>query len=122
MKPFALPAMLMMAFAVSSQAAEPQVIEVQLDSYTISPDRIVVKVNQPVTLRVSNQAFFIPHNIVIKAPAAGIDVKLDLRAGKSGEASFTPTRPGSYEMVCDKEPPIGKTHREKGMHGMLIVE
>jgi len=49
-------------------------------------------------------------------------VKLDLSAGKSGEVSFTPTKTGSYEMVCDKAPPIGKSHKEKGMHGILLVE
>jgi uncharacterized cupredoxin-like copper-binding protein len=49
-------------------------------------------------------------------------VKIDLRGGKSGEVSFTPTKAGSYEMICDKEPPIGKSHKEKGMHGTLVVE
>ncbi len=122
MKQAALRALLMLTFAAPALATEPQVIEVKLDSYSFTPDRIVVKANQPVTLKVSNLATFIPHNIVIKAPEAGIDVKLDLRAGKSGEVSFTPTRAGSYEIICDKEPPIGKTHKEKGMHGMLVVE
>jgi plastocyanin len=108
--------------AVPALGSEPQVIEVKLDSYSIAPERITVKANQPVTLKVTNAASFIPHNLVIKAPEAGIDVRIDLRAGKTGEATFTPTKAGSYEMLCDKEPPIGKTHKEKGMHGMLIVE
>ena len=81
-----------------------------------------VKVGQPVTLKVKNQATFIPHNLIIKALEAGIDVKLDLSAGKSGEVSFTPTKAGSYEIICDKAPPIGKSHKEKGMHGTLLVE
>jgi len=25
-------------------------------------------------------------------------------------------------MHCDKEPPIGKSHKKKGMHGTLVVE
>ena len=73
-------------------AADPRVIEVSLDSYTITPDHIVVKVNQPVTLKVTNKATFIPHNLIIKAPEAGIDVKVEVRAGKSGEATFTQPR------------------------------
>jgi plastocyanin len=103
-------------------AADPQVISVELDSYTIRPDTITVKAGQPVTLKATNKATFIPHDLVIKAPEAGIDVKLDVRAGKSGEVTFTPTRAGTYEMFCDKAPPIGKSHKEKGMHGKLIVE
>ena len=114
--------LLMTLFVANAFAAEPQVIEIKLDSYTIKPDSITVKVGQPVTLKVRNEATFIPHNLVIKAPNAGIDVKVDVSAGKSGEVSFTPTMPGSYEIMCDKEPPIGLSHKGKGMHGLLVVE
>jgi heme/copper-type cytochrome/quinol oxidase subunit 2 len=103
-------------------AAEPRVVEIKLDSYSIAPDTITVKVNVPVIFKVSNAATFIPHNLVIKAPEAGIDIKIDVRAGKTGEAVFTPTKSGTYEMFCDKTPPIGKSHKDKGMHGKLIVE
>jgi len=113
---------LLATLCATALAAEPQVIEVKLESYAIKPDKITVKVGQPVTLKVRNKATFIPHNLVIKAPDAGIDVKLDLAAGKSGEVSFTPTKAGSYEMLCGKTPPIGKSHKQKGMHGMLVVE
>jgi uncharacterized cupredoxin-like copper-binding protein len=115
-----MPALLIF-LPVTTLAAEPQVVEIKLDSYTIKPDRITVKAGQPVTLKVANEATFIPHNLVIKSPDASFDVKLDLSAGKSGEVSFTPTKAGSYEMICDKAPPIGKSHKEKGMHGLLVV-
>jgi len=103
-------------------AADPLVVDVELDSYTIKPDVIHVKVGQPVTLKITNKATFIPHNLVIKAPESGVEFKVDVRAGKTGEISFSPTKAGTYEMICDKEPPIGKSHKEKGMHGKLIVE
>jgi plastocyanin len=117
-----LPVLLFAILPVLAVKADPQVIDIRLDSYIIKPDTVTVKVNQPVTLRVKNEATFIPHNLVIKSPDAGFDVKLDLSAGKSGEVSFTPTKAGSYEMFCDKAPPIGKSHKEKGMHGTLVVE
>jgi plastocyanin len=101
---------------------EPRVIEVTLDSYSIEPDPIVVKVNEPVTFKVTNKAWLIPHDLVIDAPEAGIDINVDLRGGKSGEVTFTPTKTGTYEMYCDKDPPIFKSHKDKGMHGKLIVE
>lgn len=113
---------LLLSLSTLAWAAEPQVIAVELDSYSIKPDTITVKAGQPVTLKVTNVATFIPHNLVIKAPEAGLDVKVDVRSGKTGEVTITPTRAGTYEMVCDKAPPIGKSHKEKGMHGKLIVE
>lgn len=114
--------LLLTIIGANAFAADPQVIEIKLNSYTITPDRITVKAGQPVTLKVKNEASFIPHNLIIKAPAAGVEVKVDVGAGKTGEASFTPTQPGSYEIICDKSPPIGKSHKAKGMHGLLIVE
>lgn len=113
---------LLVTLCAPALAAEPQVIEIKLDSYTIKPDRITVKAGEPVILKVKNEASFIPHNLVIKAPQAGVEVKIDVSAGKNGEVRFTPTQPGSYEMLCDKKPPIGKSHKEKGMHGTLVVE
>ena len=113
---------LLVTLCAPALAAEPRVIEVTLDSYTIKPDKITVKVGEPVLLKVKNEASFLPHNLVIKSPQAGVDIKIDVSAGKTGEASFTATQPGSYEIICDKSPPIGKNHKEKGMHGMLIVE
>lgn len=114
--------LLLIIFGVNAFAAESQVIEIKLDSYAIKPDRITVKAGQPVTLKIKNEASFIPHNLVIKAPQAGVEVKVDVSAGKNGEVSFTPTQAGTYEMLCDKHPPIGKSHKEKGMHGVLVVE
>ncbi len=102
-------------------AAEPQTIEVKLGSYFIKPEKITVKRGQPVTLNLVNEATLIPHNLVIKAPGAGIDVKVDVSAGTTASVSFTPTQSGSYEMICSKEPPFGKSHKEKGMHGVLEV-
>lgn len=121
MKHRRLPFLLLAILPCLAAAAGPQVIEVRLESYAIKPDTITVRIGQPVTLRVKNEATFIPHNLVIKSPGAGFDVKLDLAAGRSGEVSFTPAQAGNYEMFCDKAPPIGKSHKEKGMHGLLVV-
>jgi uncharacterized cupredoxin-like copper-binding protein len=114
-KPLLAAALVAAAFAV--QAAAPQVINVTLDSYKIRPKEITVKVGQPVTFKIKNDAWFITHDLVIKAPDAGIDIKVNLHGGESGEATFTPTKAGTYKMYCDHD-----SHDEKGMHGQLIVE
>jgi heme/copper-type cytochrome/quinol oxidase subunit 2 len=111
-----------LATAVSPAfAAEPQTVEVLLGSYYIKPDKITVKVGQPVTLKLTNEATIVPHNFVIHAPAAGIDVKLDVPAGKKASVSFTPTKVGTYEMACNKKLLFFASHKDKGMHGVLTV-
>jgi len=108
------------AFAPAG-AAEPQVINVTLGSFFIKPDKITVHVNQPVTLKVTNEAWLIPHDLVVKAPEAGINFKVNLHGGKSGSTTFTPTKIGSYKMFCDKKPFFGKSHDKRGQHGILEV-
>jgi uncharacterized cupredoxin-like copper-binding protein len=113
---------LLFAAALAATAAEPQTIEVRLGNFYIKPDRITAKAGQPVTLNLVNEEGFFPtHDLVIQAPEAGIDIKVDVPAGKRVSVSFTPTKPGSYEMYCSKQPPFLASHREKGMHGTLEV-
>lgn len=101
--------------------AAAQDIEVTLGSYTITPQHITLRLGQPATLHLRNSASFVPHNIVVHAPEAGIDFKVDVSAGQRANISFTPTQAGRYEMICDKKPPFGKSHRERGMHGVIEV-
>ncbi len=102
-------------------ATAPRVIDIKLGSYYIKPDKLTVEVNQPVTLKIKNQAWLIPHDLVIKAPTAGVNFKVNLHGGQSGSVTFTPTKTGSYKMYCDKKPLFGKSHETRGMHGVLEV-
>ena len=103
------------------EADEPRVIEIRLGSYYIKPDKISVKASEAVTLNITNEATLIPHNLVIEAPEADIHIKVDVSAGKSASVILTPAKTGIYEMSCAKKPPFGKSHKEKGMHGILEV-
>ena len=102
-------------------AAETRIIDVELGSYFIKPEKISVKVGEPVTLKLTNSASVVPHDLKIVAPEAGIDVKVDVAAGKTASVSFTPTKAGTYEMVCDKKLMFFASHKDKGMHGVLEV-
>lgn len=101
--------------------AAPQTIDVTLGSYYIKPEKIQVKAGVPVTLNIKNEASVVPHNLVISAPEAGIDVKADVGGGKQASVTFTPSRAGIYEMVCSKKMPLMKSHKDKGMAGVLEV-
>jgi uncharacterized cupredoxin-like copper-binding protein len=113
---------LLACFGTAALAAEPREIEIVLNNYTLKPDTLTLKAGEPVILKVKNAATFIPHNLVIKATQAGIELKVIVEAGKTGEVRFTPTLSGNYELLCDTRPPIGPSHKERGMHGLLVVE
>lgn len=97
-----------------------QRLEIVGGEYYYDPNYIVVKVNRPVEMKFKKAAGYIPHNLIIKAPEAGINISVDMK-GDPQTAKFTPTKVGKYPMYCDKSLLWFKTHREKGMEGMIEV-
>ncbi len=97
-----------------------QRVEVMGGSYFFNPNHIIVKVNVPVELIVRKESGIVPHNIVIKAPEAGIDFDVAM-ASEPKVIRFTPTRVGTYPMYCSKKLLFFESHREKGMEGVLEV-
>ena len=97
-----------------------QRVQLVAGSYFFKPNHIVVKANVPVELVARKEPGMAPHDLVIKAPGAGLSVQEDL-ATEPKKIAFTATRPGKYEIYCSKKPPIGQSHRERGMVGTLEV-
>jgi len=97
-----------------------QRVEIVGGGYFFDPSHIVVKVNVPVELKVRKEGGIVPHDIVMKAPDAGIDFRVSL--GKEPQVvRFTPTKTGSYPFYCSKKLLFLESHREKGMEGTLEV-
>ena len=97
-----------------------QQVEVFGGRYYFTPGRILVKVNVPVELKVRKGSGIVPHNIVMKAPEAGIDFKVSLTE-EWQVVRFTPSKTGLYPFYCDKKLLFLESHREKGMEGILEV-
>lgn len=95
---------------------------VRLDGggYFFKPGHIVVKVNVPVELLASRESGVTPHDLVIKAPEAGIAVEVEL-AAEPKKIAFTPTAVGKYPFYCSKKLLFFASHRERGMEGILEV-
>lgn len=107
-------------FVATLDADGVQRAEMVGGDYYYDPNYIVVKVNKPVELKVKKAAGYVPHNLIAKAPEAGIDFKIDLK-GDPQTVKFTPKKTGKYPIYCDKSLLFFKTHREKGMEGMIEV-
>ncbi len=89
--------------------------------YYFDPNHIIVKVNKPVELTVKKASGYVPHDLVVKAPEAGIDFKVNLDGKKPELVKFTPTKVGKFPMYCDKKLLWFKSHQERGMEGVLEV-
>lgn len=88
--------------------------------YYFDPNVVVVKVNVPVELEVKEAGGIAPHNIVVKAPEAGIDFAESL-GSEVKVIRFTPTKAGSYPFECTKRLLFFESHKARGMHGVLVV-
>jgi heme/copper-type cytochrome/quinol oxidase subunit 2 len=99
-----------------------QRMEIIADSYSFSPDHLVINLNTPVELIMRNKSWLVPHNFILKDLDAGLNIKRDIPTGKSTVVKFTPTRPGKFKFYCDKKLLFFKSHEDKGMKGIIEVE
>lgn len=97
-----------------------QHVSITSGEYYFKPRHIVVRVNTPVELSISKEPGIVPHSLVIDAPQANITVDMELDT-EVRTVRFTPTAAGTYFYYCPKRLLFFKSHREKGMEGVLEV-
>ena len=117
--------------AEPSQSGSPMVVPVAadgvqratvtLDSYSYTPNHLIVEAGKPVELTLTSVTTIIPHNFIIKDPAGSLSVEHDVSAGKTVTITFTPTQSGTFPIYCDKRLWPLPSHRDKGMEGKLEV-
>ncbi|MBX3331842.1 MAG: cupredoxin domain-containing protein [Nitrospira sp.] len=96
--------------------------KVILDSYSYSPNHLVVESGKPVELTLTSVTTIIPHNLIIKDSAGNLSVEQDVGAGNTVIARFVTTQPGLFPFFCDKRLWPMPSHRDKGMEGILEVK
>ena len=97
-----------------------QRVEMTAGEYYFDPSVVVVKVNVPIELTIKKAGGITPHDFVIKAPEAGLDVKIDLSSDPK-KINFMATKAGSYPFECTNKLLFFKSHKDRGMHGVLEV-
>jgi plastocyanin domain-containing protein len=110
------------AFTAKINKEGTQVIEMKAGDYYFSPNRITVKINVPVEIKVIRKSEYVTHNIVLKAPEAGININESMPfVSELKTIKFTPTKTGKYLFYCDRKVFFFMKHRSKGMQGVLKV-
>ena len=97
-----------------------QSVEMTGGGYYFDPNVVVVKVNVPVALTIRKEPGITPHNIVLKAPEAGITIDEEMST-EPKTIRFTPTKAGKYPFECSERFLFFKSHKDRGMHGVLEV-
>lgn len=100
---------------------ETTVVEITLGSYQIMPEQVELIAEQPVILRLVNMDTIIPHNFTIESTDDALDVNIDVLAGETVDVKLTPSVAGRYSFHCGNKMLFMKSHRKKGMEGILIV-
>lgn len=115
------PSQAVLPVVISVAADGVQRATVTLDSYSYSPNHLIVETGKPVELTLISVTTIIPHNFIIKDPAGSLSVEQDVSAGKTVTLKFTPTQAGTFPIYCDKRLWPLPSHRDKGMEGKLEV-
>jgi plastocyanin domain-containing protein len=97
-----------------------QRVEVVGGGYFFDPNRIIVRVDIPVELKVRKEPGVVPHDIVMNSPEAGMDFRVTMRE-EPQIIRFTPSKAGVYPFYCSKKLLFFESHREKGMEGVVEV-
>lgn len=107
-------------FFLSFGSVANQIIDVSVGSYFFNPGHIVVKIDTPVEISLTKEAGFVPHNIVVSDPDNNVIFEQDIIKEKS-IVVFTPEKIGNYKMYCSNRLLFFKSHRDKGMEGVIQV-
>jgi plastocyanin len=97
-----------------------QRVEMTAGEYYFDPSVVVVKVNVPVELSIKKAGGITPHNLVMKSPEANLDFTIDI-SNDQKKVSFMATKTGIYPFECSNKLLFFKSHKERGMHGVLEV-
>ena len=105
-------------FMVPVGADGVQRATITLDSYSYTPNHLIVEAGKPVELTLTSVTTITPHNFIIKE----FSVEQDVSAGKTVVIKFTPTQTGTFPIYCDKRLWPLPSHRDKGMEGTFEVK
>ena len=97
-----------------------QRLEIVAGSYFFEPNHIIVKLGIPVELSIKRESKVVPHDFVLKIEASGIDIKEKIRT-KGTLIRFTPNVAGEFPLYCSHKLLFLKSHRDRGMEGVLEV-
>ena len=81
---------------VSQDNPGVQRVDMDLGDYQFHPKTVSIVAGTAAELILTNRDSITPHNFIVEAPEAGMEVNLEVPAGESATIVLRPTRPGIY--------------------------
>jgi uncharacterized cupredoxin-like copper-binding protein len=110
------------------------VVRIEMSEYAFTPAQVTMKAGKPVTLNVVNvgrathmftSAYLASQDLEVEGADMEVDAPngvkyVKVQPGKNAEIKFTPAKKGTFDFSCDVKSG-GRSHRDRGMKGQLIV-
>ncbi len=117
-----------------AQSDAASVVRIEMSEYAFTPAQVTLKAGKPVTLTVVNvgrathmftSTYLASQDLEVESADIEVDAPkgvkyVKVRPGKSAEIKFTPMQNGTFEFSCDVKSG-GRSHRDRGMKGQLVV-
>jgi len=117
-----------------AQSDAASVVRIEMSEYAFTPAQVTLKAGKPVTLTVVNvgrathmftSTYLASQDLEVESADIEVDAPkgvkyVKVQPGKSAEIKFTPMQNGTFEFSCDVKSG-GRSHRDRGMKGQLVV-
>jgi len=117
-----------------AQSDAASVVRIEMSEYAFTPAQVTLKAGKPVTLTVVNvgrtthmftSTYLASQDLEVESADIEVDAPkgvkyVKVQPGKSAEIKFTPMQNGAFEFSCDVKSG-GRSHRDRGMKGQLVV-
>lgn len=108
-----------LSFQAALDADGTQRVTIVGGSYFFKPDRVLAKAGRPLDLIVRMEEGIVPHRFVLEGPDGKPLADIELAATPKTLRVELP--PGQYLFTCPNRLLMFKSHRERGMSGMLEI-
>jgi len=117
-----------------AQSDAASVVRIEMSEYAFTPAQVTLKAGKPVTLTVVNMGrathmftstYLASQDLEVESADIEVDAPkgvkyVKVQPGKSSAIKFTPMQNGTFEFSCDVKSG-GRSHRDRGMKGQLVV-
>ena len=101
------------AAAGQPAAGQPATITVVTTEFKFQPEVLTVRVGERVRVTLDNSQGVLKHDML----QSDLNIHAEVEPGKKATFEFTPTRAGTFDLVCSVP-----GHKEAGMTGKLVVQ